>query len=56
MARSAREHDVDHEYEELLELLEDARLEGDKDEILRLELELRQFKRSKKSHRWDDER
>jgi hypothetical protein len=56
MTRSSREHEIDHEYEELLERLADARLEGDKDEILRLERDLKQFKRSKKSLRKDDDR
>jgi hypothetical protein len=56
MTRSSREHELDHEYEELLERLDDARLEGNKDEILRLERELKQFKRNKKSHRKDEDR
>jgi hypothetical protein len=55
MVRSSKEHDLDHEYEQLLELLDDARLEDNKDEILRLERELKQFKREKRSFRWDDE-
>ena len=55
MVRSSREHDLDHEYEQLLELLDDARLEDDKDEVLRLERELKQFKRGKRSLRWNDE-
>jgi len=56
MTRSSREHELDHEYEALLERLDDARLEGDKDEVLRLERGLKQFKRNKKAHRKEDER
>lgn len=56
MPRSSREHDIDHDYETLLELLDDARLEDDKDEVLRLERELKQFKRAKKALRFDEDR